>query len=140
MMRTELGIPLRVGIAALLLVGYVPGRAAGQALPADCMTEITTYCAGVTPGQDRVVACLIAHEDKVSPRCRLTVYLSSGELDARLKTLRGFAKTCSSDILQYCSKVPAGGGRIYDCLKRNLATLTDECRKVAPQIEKLMAD
>jgi hypothetical protein len=137
---TEVGFPLRAGIAALLLGGLAPAQAVGQALVADCKTEIATHCAGVTPGQDRLVACLIAHEDKVSPRCRLTVYLSSGELDARMKALRGFAKTCSSDILQYCSKVPAGGGRIYDCLKKNQATLTDECRKAAPQFEKLMAD
>ena len=102
----------------------------GAALSNDCAAEISTYCSNVTPGDDRVVSCLIAYEDKISARCRLTAYLASGDLGGRLKRLQSLSKTCSSDILQYCSKVPPGGGRIYDCLKGNKATLTDSCRGV----------
>lgn len=101
---------------------------------------VSTYCSAVTPGADRIVACLIGYEDKISPRCRLTVYLSSSNLDRRIKGLNGFAKICSADILQYCSKVEAGGGRIYDCLKKNQATLTEACRKKVPEFEKLLAN
>jgi hypothetical protein len=35
-----------------------------------------------------------------------------------MKELQAMSKICSSDILQYCAKVSAGGGRIYDCLMR----------------------
>ena len=94
----------------------------------DCSKEIRTYCSKVTPGHSRTVACLIAYEDRISPRCRLTAYLASGNLNSRLKQLNAMSKTCSSDILQYCSQVPPGGGRIYDCIKKNRATLTDDCR------------
>jgi cysteine rich repeat protein len=94
----------------------------------DCSKEIKTYCSKVTPGHSRVVACLISYEDRISPRCRLTAYLGSGTLNNRLKHLQAMAKTCSSDILQYCSQLRPGGGRIYDCIKKNRATLTDECR------------
>lgn len=55
-----------------------------------------------------------------------------------MKELQSRAKICSCDILQYCSKVPAGGGRIFDCLKRNKATLTDECREGLPHFEKML--
>ena len=112
---------------------------AGQAtLAADCAGEIKSYCSQVSPGGDRLVACLIAFEDKISPRCRLTAYLASGGLGSRMKYLQTMARTCSSDILQYCSKVPAGGGRIYDCLKSNKATLTGSCRKAIPRFEVLL--
>jgi hypothetical protein len=113
---------------------------AQETLLKDCASEISTYCSKVTAGQDRIVACLISYEDKISPRCRLTTYIASGNLDERMKALRGFAKICSADILQYCAKVQAGGGRIYDCLKKNQATLTDDCRKNVPQFEKILAD
>lgn len=117
-----------------------PALAGEPVLATDCAGEIKAHCSKVTPGADRLVACLIAYEDKISPRCRLSVYLSSGNLDERLKGLRAMAKICSADILQYCAQVEPGGGRIYDCLKKHQATLTDECRKNVPQFEKMLAD
>jgi len=109
-------------------------------LAADCASEIKTHCANVTPGSDRIVACLIAHEDKIPARCRLTAYLGSDELGVRMKALKAMAKTCSSDILQYCSNVPVGGGRIYDCLIKNKATLTNDCRSQVPAAQQYMKD
>ena len=109
-------------------------------LAVDCAAEIKAYCANVTPGADRIVACLIAYEDKIPARCRLTAYMGSDDLGVRMKALKGLAKTCSSDILQYCSKVPAGGGRIYDCLVKNKATLTDDCRAQVPAAQQYMKD
>ena len=109
-------------------------------LAVDCGAEIKTYCANVTPGSDRIVACLVAYEDKIPARCRLTAYLGSDELGVRMKALKAMAKTCSSDILQYCSKVPAGGGRIYDCLIKNKATLTNDCRSQVPAAQQYMKD
>ncbi len=129
-------------IAGLLpaLVAAAPAKANDALLANDCASEIATYCSKVSPGQDRIVACLIAYEDKIAPRCRLSAYQASGNLDERMKALRGFTKVCSADILQYCSKTAPGGGRIYDCLKDKQATLTDDCRKAVPQFDKLLAD
>lgn len=109
-------------------------------LAVDCAAEIKTYCANVTPGADRIVACLISYEDKIPPRCRMTAYLGSDDLGVRMQALKGLAKSCSSDILQYCSKVAAGGGRIYDCLTKNKATLTDACRAQIPAAQQYMKD
>jgi len=111
-----------------------------ETIAADCGKEIITYCSKVLPGGDRVVACLIAFEDKVSPRCRLTAYIYSGALSNRMKQLRVMVKICDSDILQYCSKLIAGGGRIFDCLKANKATLLDECREGIRNFEVQLKD
>ncbi len=125
---------------AVLWISIASSNAFGAQgnLAADCAAEIKTFCANVTPGSDRIVACLIAYEDKIPARCRLTAYLGSDDLGARMKALKGLAKTCSSDILQYCSTVPAGGGRIYDCLEKNKATLTDDCRSQLPAAQQYM--
>jgi Golgi apparatus protein 1 len=127
-------------LAALTLIVTVPSAALAQqtALAADCANELKTYCAQVLPGGDRLVACIIAYEDKVSPRCQLTAYLASGTLGTRMKELQALGKICSADILQYCSTVPPGGGRIYDCLKSHKATLNDECRKIVPRFETII--
>lgn len=130
-------------LASLVAVFTVASATDAQAqkaaaLKTDCASDIQKYCASVLPGGDRVVACLVAYEDKITARCRMTAYLASGNLGARMKEMQRVAKTCSSDILQYCAKVPAGGGRIYDCLEQHKATLTDECRKNAPTFEKIL--
>ena len=109
-----------MAIGQLIIVGPSHAQNAGAAatLAKDCATEINKFCAEVSPGDDRIVACLIAYEDKASARCRLTAYLASGNLGTRLKQLQSMAKTCSSDIAQYCSNVRPGGGRIFDCIKK----------------------
>ncbi len=130
-----------IALSALTITVLSSNAFSQQAnLAGDCATEIKTYCSNVTPGADRIVACLIAYEDKISPRCRLTAYLGSDELGVRMNALKGLAKTCSSDILQYCSKVPAGGGRIFDCLMQKKATLTDACRAQVPAAQQYMKD
>ena len=113
---------------------------AQQNLAADCAPEIPKFCSGVTPGAHRIVACLISFEDKISPRCRMTAYLGSDELGVRMKALKSMATSCSADILQYCSNIQAGGGRIYDCLIKNKATLTDDCRNQVPTAQQFMND
>jgi len=70
----------------------------------------------------------------------LTAYIYSGALSNRMKQLRITAKICSSDILQYCSKLTVGGGRIFDCLKANKATLMDDCRKGIRNFEVQLRD
>ncbi len=113
---------------------------AQQNLVSDCAPEIAKYCANVTPGAHRIVACLISYEDKISPRCRMTAYLGSDDLGVRMKALKVMATNCSADILQYCTNVSAGGGRIYDCLMKNKATLTNDCRSQIPTAQQFMKD
>jgi hypothetical protein len=124
----------------MFVPGTGPAHAQALVIEKDCAAEISAHCSSVRPGAGRIVACLISHEDKITPRCRMSAYLASGDLDERLKAVRGPAKTCSADILQYCSNVQAGGGRIYDCLSANKATLTDACRALVPQFQKLFGD
>ncbi|MEQ1577343.1 MAG: cysteine rich repeat-containing protein [Hyphomicrobium sp.] len=142
MQKTLTLMHVRLAVLSLVLAANLPSAAQGQqaTIAADCASDLLTFCPKVSAGNDRGIACLIAYEDQISPRCRLTAYLASGNLGNRLKELQAMAKTCSSDILQYCSKVPAGGGRIYDCLKKNQATLTNDCRAGVPRFETLLKD
>lgn len=108
---------------------------------AKCAKELQTYCKGVTLGEGRVAACLYAYEDKLSVQCAVSVYNGVEDFWAANANLQKYAKTCSSDLLQYCSDVPAGGGRLYACIKKNKATLTDACRaaltKAEPDMKRL---
>ena len=104
-------------------------------LAKDCEKDLVKYCADITPGETRQVACLIAHNDKVSPGCRLTAYMNGKELAKNITVLERLAWICSSDIRSLCGKVVPGGGRIHSCLKKNRARLGDKCRKAIPIFE-----
>lgn len=106
-----------------------------------CANELNTYCKGVLLGEGRVAACLYAYEDKLSTQCAVAVYRGVDDLFAASLNLQVYAKQCSADLLQYCGKVRAGEGRLYGCIKKNKATLTDACRdalsKAEPDMKRL---
>lgn len=45
---------------------------------------------------------------------------------------------CRSDIAQFCRGLRAGSGRLYNCLHKNKAHLTESCRLALPEAEKLL--
>ena len=106
-----------------------------------CAKELNTYCKDVSAGEGRVASCLYAYEDKLSLGCAVAVYNGVLDLQEANESLRIYTKQCGSDLLQYCSAEIPGSGRLYDCLVKNKATLTQECsgavKKAEPQMRKL---
>ena len=119
-------------------ISFAQGAAAR--LAKDCAPDLVKYCAGITPGGGRNVACLISYSDRISSRCRLTAYLAGKGLADNMIRLERLAWKCSADIQSLCYNVSVGGGRIYDCIKKNKARLLPDCRRSLPEFEaKYMA-
>lgn len=108
---------------------------AARRLAQDCAVDLNKYCSAIKPGEGRNVACLISYSDKIAPRCRLTAFLAGKVLAENMLRLEKLAFKCSADIPSLCDKAGIGGGRIYDCLKKNKARLVPECRNSLPQFE-----
>jgi hypothetical protein len=111
-----------------------------QVVVANCASDIRQFCSNITIGGGRVVACLYAHNDKITGQCTIAMIEGSAALNATMGALRHLAKTtsCRSDLRQYCKGIPAGGGRLYRCLRKNFATLTDGCRSAMPKAKALL--
>jgi len=111
-----------------------------ETLVLGCSKEIVKFCKPVTLGQGRVVACLYSYSDKLSADCAFAMYDASEQYENIMSALRYLAKktSCRSDITSYCKGIPPGGGRIYDCIKKNKATLTNGCRAALPKAEELL--
>ena len=111
-----------------------------QSLALNCGSDIKQFCSSITPGGGRVVACLFANNDKISGQCTFAMYEASDRLAATMAALGHLAKntSCRSDLKQYCRGIPAGRGRLYNCLRSNRATLTDGCRAALPKAEALL--
>jgi cysteine rich repeat protein len=105
-------------VAAQSLAGYVAQS---------CQTELQTYCSQVTPGQNRLLACLYSHGDKLSAQCETALYQSASALDRAISTLAYLADQCRADIDSKCATVQPGQGRIAQCLRDHKDSLSEPC-------------
>jgi hypothetical protein len=94
-----------------------------------CNTELYTYCKDVTPGDGRELACIYAHEDKLSGRCENALYDSAQQLENAVAALAYLAAECDADIEKHCSNVEPGEGRIMDCMEPYKKTVSKRCQK-----------
>jgi hypothetical protein len=83
-----------------------------------CAADIKSLCAGVTPGEGRLQACIKTHSGELSEACRAALLK-----DAAIR------KVCAADIKQNCAGVPSESGRLEACMKAHLANLSDGCKE-----------
>lgn len=98
-----------------------------------CKTEIETYCKDVTPGQGRVLACLYAHNDKLSNKCEYALYHAAAQLERAVNALSYVVNECADDLDRFCQNVQVGEGRLLQCLQKNDAKVSSRCKEAKKQ-------
>jgi hypothetical protein len=110
-----------------------PAEAAVQGLietvATGCEKELAAYCQGVTPGDGRILACLYAHEDKLSGQCEYVLFDAAAQLERAVAALAYLVNECGDDLDNYCAGVAAGDGRLLDCLDKNEKKISQRCRQ-----------
>ena len=104
-------------------------RFLGPKVITGCQQELTQYCDTVTPGEGRLLACLFAHEDKLSGRCDYALYDASAQLERIIAAIAHVASECRADISVHCAKVEMGEGRIMQCLEAADDKVSESCRQ-----------
>ena len=94
-----------------------------------CSAEINQLCETVSPGNGRLLACFVAHEDKLSPRCLNRLYDAAPELKTLVNTMDFIGRSCSRELDRYCANVEMGEGRISACLRANYEEATPTCKE-----------
>jgi len=108
-------------------------RLAAQSIFESCAKDLETYCAAVTPGNGRTLACIYAHEDKVSDECDAATENGAALLDWFFETVRYVYDRCADDVQKHCAGTKFGGGRILSCLNEKSSELTDACKEVTAE-------
>ncbi|BBO74826.1 hypothetical protein DSCW_22430 [Desulfosarcina widdelii] len=98
-----------------------------QTVKDGCKVELESYCKGVTPGEGRVLACLYAHEDKLSAKCEFALFDAAVLLERAISALAYAAYECEDDLEKYCADVPVGEGRLLDCIAKNKKKVSKRC-------------
>ena len=125
---------LLTAAAAALMLLNAPSATQAQDVLKACEADIKTYCSQVTLGDGRLLACMYAHEDKISPECDVAIADAADQLDWFLSSVREALETCAPDIQKHCADVEAGQGRIYACLRIKKDQIGDDCKGVVDNV------
>lgn len=106
-----------------------------QKLEKSCGEDIKKYCATVTPGEGRILYCLQAHEDKISPGCEYDLSEAESQVQATVDRLRAAVNACQGDIDKFCAKTQPGQGRIAACLAANRTSVSKSCVEAVRQLQ-----
>lgn len=96
-------------------------------LKASCESDVQSYCSKVTPGEGRLLLCMMAHEDKISDKCYASLLDAGDAIELTVSSVQRAVDVCEKDIGTLCGKVEAGGGKIAQCLIDNMAKLSAPC-------------
>jgi hypothetical protein len=121
--------------SALCLASPVLAQDVGAARQSDlgtqvmegCDSELVRYCAEVTPGEGRLLACLYAYGDKLSGRCEFALYDAAVRLERAIDAIAYVASECRAELETHCAEVEVGEGRVAQCLKDHASELSPGC-------------
>jgi hypothetical protein len=137
-----------------------PSGAQVAAIRSACRSDYQKVCAGVPTGGAPALQCLEKNKAKLSAGCEQAVSAASGGGAATAAPAAGavpgaaaaaapavmvlrpmrpreellvLRSACGADVRTICGGVPAGGGRIVQCLATNAAQLSPACKDVLSQ-------
>jgi hypothetical protein len=99
-----------------------------------CKVEIEKYCAQVTPGEGRVLACLYAHGDKLSAKCEFALYDAAVQLERAVAALTFVANECDEDLDKYCGSIEPGEGRLLECIEKHDKQVSERCKQAIKDV------
>ena len=133
-MKRTLIVLITLGMMSLFFTHAVAGENLVQTVTDGCKVELEKYCKDVTPGEGRVLACLYAYGDKLSPKCEYALYDAAAQLERAVAALSYVANECDEDLDKYCSAVTPGEGRLLNCLEKKSKQLTKRCKEALKDI------
>ena len=133
-MKRTLIVMITLGIMSLLFSNAAAGENLVQTVTEGCKVELEKYCGNVTPGEGRILACLYAYGDKLSPKCEYALYDAAAQLERAVAALSYVANECDDDLDRYCGAVAPGEGRLLNCLEKKSKQLTKRCKEALKDV------
>ena len=99
----------------------------GEQVLNGCNTELARFCAEVTPGEERLLACLYAHGDKLTKQCDYALYNAAARLERAIGAITYVSSECRAELETHCADVDVGEGRVAQCLKDHAGEISPGC-------------
>jgi hypothetical protein len=107
-------------------------------LESSCADDIKKYCSTVTPGEGRMIYCMQAHEDKISPKCAYDLEEAATDVQLSVDNLKEAVVACKAEITGVCGSTLPGQGRIAACLIANKSTASRGCGDAIQKIQDMV--
>jgi hypothetical protein len=75
-----------------------------------CSKDIKKYCSNVTPGEGRIIYCMQAYEDKISPKCVFELEEAETSVLTTADALKDAVIACKAEITGCVRQDTAGPG------------------------------
>jgi PRC-barrel domain len=95
-----------------------------------CGDEIDEYCGDVTPGEGRIAACVHAHADMLSRRCRFALFRTARNIRNAVENI---ADECWNGIQAQCGNAQ----NIGECAVQKSASLSPTCQTVVAALHQV---
>ncbi len=99
-----------------------------------CEIDMKQHCQDVTPGNNREILCLMAHENKLLDSCRIGLAESAMAVQLGVATLDYAHEECGADRMKLCSKVEAGNGQLVQCFRDNKDKVSANCKNALEKV------
>ncbi len=115
-------------LATVAYAGPVDARKA-------CEPDVQKFCKEISPGGGRIIKCLKEHAAELSTECKEKGDILAGESvkDKKFEIRAEWQDACSEDVKTLCGDVKPGEGRLIECIKSKVDSLSASCKA---QIEK----
>ena len=133
-MRAKTILLVMVAAVFMLVSNVIAAQDLVETVANGCEKELTSYCSQVTPGEGRILACLYAHNDKLSGKCEFALYDAAVQLERFVAALSYLANECDEDLDKFCTGVAAGEGRLLKCLDDNSEKISKRCTQALKDV------
>ena len=133
-MKRTMIVLITLTILPLLVNAAIAQQSLVETVANGCKMEIEKYCSQVTPGQGRILACLYAHEDKLSAKCEYALYDAAAQLERAVAALSYVANECNEDLDKFCESIEPGKERLLDCLDKHDKHVSKRCKQAIKDV------
>jgi len=116
-----------VGLMMLSAVSFARGHKGHKQGMKACEQDVETFCAGVERGEGRIIECLKANFEQLSPQCAEKI----GKMEKRREAIEA---ACGDDAQQLCPGLE--GKQLRKCMKSHRDELSPECEQVIGKHKK----
>ena len=92
-----------------------------------CAADAAILCPGLPLNSRNSLMCLSAYEANLSTSCLVGIVETALAVEQSIMALNYSIQACEADADKFCLDVPAGEGRILQCLKQNESELANQC-------------
>ncbi len=94
-----------------------------------CGSDIDEYCGSITPGGGRIAHCMRANADRLSRRCRFTLFRISGNIRQNVSNM---ANQCLNGLRSQCGNAQNVG----ECAEQKSASISPGCHAVVAALRQ----